>query len=256
MNVLVPFVYYVCLVVYNMRSVGQRAGHSRIGQQNTIIIAMDNIINLGIPHVGEQIFESIDSSELLQYRWVSESWKILSEKLLFKRWQGRLIEAVKRSKIEIVAFLLGRLESEEINEDDCFGFGKTAFMYACKNGQMDIVKLFLEHSNKRNIELNAQNVHGMTGVMYACKKGHTDIVKLILDSSAKIEWNASNISGKTALFIACDFGHFDIVKLLINHSKSIRIDLNTEDYSGLTPLQAAHNKGHNNIVELFLAHSK
>ena len=40
---------------------------------------MEKVINLGIPHVGELIFESIDTPGLFQFALVSETWKILAE---------------------------------------------------------------------------------------------------------------------------------------------------------------------------------
>ena len=54
---------------------------------------MDKIINLGIPHVAELIFESIDTPELFQCALVSETWKILAESDLIKRWKGKMLEA-------------------------------------------------------------------------------------------------------------------------------------------------------------------
>ena len=47
---------------------------SRNDTQNTL--GLNEIINLGIPHVGELIFESIDTPELFQCTLVSETWKV------------------------------------------------------------------------------------------------------------------------------------------------------------------------------------
>ena len=41
-------------------------------------ISLNDVINLGIPHVGELIFESIDTPELLQCALVSEDWEVLA----------------------------------------------------------------------------------------------------------------------------------------------------------------------------------
>ena len=54
---------------------------------------MDKVINLGIPHISELIFESIDTPELFQCALVSETWKILAESDLIKRWKGKMLEA-------------------------------------------------------------------------------------------------------------------------------------------------------------------
>ena len=46
---------------------------------------MDKVINLGIPHIGELIFESIDTPGLIEYLEVSETWKVLAENVLIKK---------------------------------------------------------------------------------------------------------------------------------------------------------------------------
>ena len=40
---------------------------------------MDFIINLGIPHVSEHIFRTIDTATLIRFRQVSKVWKIIIE---------------------------------------------------------------------------------------------------------------------------------------------------------------------------------
>ena len=63
---------------------------------------MDKVINHGIPHVGELIFESIDTPELFQCLLVSETWKVLAENVLIKRWNGKMYEARKKGKTKVV----------------------------------------------------------------------------------------------------------------------------------------------------------
>ena len=46
---------------------------------------METIINLGIPHVGELIFESIDTPGLIECALVSETLKILAESVVLKK---------------------------------------------------------------------------------------------------------------------------------------------------------------------------
>ena len=46
---------------------------------------MDKVINLGIPHVGELIFESIDTPGLINFMEVSQTWRELAENVLVKR---------------------------------------------------------------------------------------------------------------------------------------------------------------------------
>ena len=56
---------------------------------------VDKVINLGIPHVGELIFESIDTSVLIQYLLATKTGKVLAENVLLKRWKGKMLEACK-----------------------------------------------------------------------------------------------------------------------------------------------------------------
>ena len=65
---------------------------------------MDKIINLGIPHVAEQIFESIETQELIECLKVSETWKVLAENVLIKRWKGKMFEACKMAKQKLFNF--------------------------------------------------------------------------------------------------------------------------------------------------------
>ena len=63
------------------------------------------VINLGIPHIGEQVLENIDTDELIKCLKVSETWKILAENVLFKRWKGHIFEACEGGKVEIVKII-------------------------------------------------------------------------------------------------------------------------------------------------------
>ena len=66
---------------------------------------MDKVINLGIPHVGELIFDSIDTPKLFQCALVSDTWKELAENVLIKRWKGKMYEACKNGETKIVQLL-------------------------------------------------------------------------------------------------------------------------------------------------------
>ena len=63
---------------------------------------MEKIIKLGIPHVAELVFDSFDTSDLINYMEVSETWKVLAENVLIKRckrWKGKIFEACKTSTV-------------------------------------------------------------------------------------------------------------------------------------------------------------
>ena len=46
---------------------------------------MEKVINLHIPHVGENIFENIDTDDLIKWLKVSKTWKVLAENVLPKK---------------------------------------------------------------------------------------------------------------------------------------------------------------------------
>ena len=100
---------------------------------------MDKVINLGIPHVGELIFDSIDTPKLFQCALVSDTWKELAENVLIKRWKGKMFEACKNGETKIVQLLFERFNCEEngLNTKDKWGW--TAFMEACHNGHKEVV---------------------------------------------------------------------------------------------------------------------
>ena len=75
---------------------------------------MDKVINLVLPYVGEQVFESLETDTLVQCLEVSEAWKFLATNVLLKRWKSKLYEACKTGKSTIVKLLLEHYNSEEI----------------------------------------------------------------------------------------------------------------------------------------------
>ena len=75
---------------------------------------MDKVINFGIPHVGELIFESIDTPDLVNCMEVSETWKILAENILIKRWKHRMHEACISGETKVVQLLLENFISKEL----------------------------------------------------------------------------------------------------------------------------------------------
>ena len=99
---------------------------------------MDKIINLGIPHVGEEIFERLDTPGLFQCALVSETWKVLAENVLIKRWKGRMFQACNRGYIKVVRLLLDNSNQIDLNARN--SRGQTAFIGACAYGQsIDLV---------------------------------------------------------------------------------------------------------------------
>ena len=155
---------------------------------------MEKVINLGIPHVGENIFENIDTPGLMECALVSKTWETLAYNVLLKRWKGKLIQACESGYVVVVRLLLENLESTELNARD--SNGKTAFMTACINGHKKVVNLILDHALYRNIHLNARCRSGLTAFMEACKSGRTEVVKLSMEhSNRNMDLNAQDEKG-------------------------------------------------------------
>ena len=125
---------------------------------------MNKVFSLGIPHLSELIFDSIDTPGLFKCLEVSQTWKVLALNVLLKRWKGKMFKACKNGETKVVQLLLEYCNSEEsgLNIKDNNRF--TALMVACKNGHIEIIKLFLD-SSERNIDLNARNNIGCTALI-------------------------------------------------------------------------------------------
>jgi len=132
------------------------------------IIDLNSIINLAIPHVGEQIFEGLEMNDLIQCLKVSTTWKILAGKILLPKWKGKLLEACREGKTEIVELLLDNLEdTDEVTGTD------------------ERVETALNSS---------ENDYGFTGLILACVYGHKDVIKVLLHTGAKINFLSRNPS--------------------------------------------------------------
>ena len=148
---------------------------------------MDKVINLGIPHVAEQIFKGFGLEELREFRKVSETWKILTEEiLLFRRWEGKVHLAFTIGKLEVIKVLIKRTDLGQINFNAILN-GKTPLILACQHGHYGIVKLLLDYSDSKPIDFNAKDDQGKTALNWACQNRYRDVVDLLLEHSSKIK---------------------------------------------------------------------
>ena len=182
---------------------------------------MEKIINHGLPHIAEQIFDNINTDGLFQLLKVSKTWEVLAENVLLKRWKGKMLKACQQGESKVVQLLLERCNSEESGLNTKDEHGGTSFMWACRNGHKDVVQLLLEHSGR--IELNARDNDGWTAFMKACYFGHKDVVQLLLDHSERIDLNARSNNGLTAFIVACRQRRKGIVQLLLYFNPDIDI---------------------------------
>ena len=162
---------------------------------------MDRIINLNIPHIGEQIFENFEDEELIRLLSVSETWRVLASNVLLQRWRGRFADACYLASPELVKFLLANLKTEEIwnvHENGC-----TPFQSACLGGNKEIVELILDHPDIKSMDLNAVDENGRTAFQWACCLGHQKVVQLLLDhpNSKNIDFNAVGPDGMHLLIL-------------------------------------------------------
>ena len=211
-------------------------------------------MNIGIPHVGEQILQHLNTDDLIECFKVSKVWKVLAENVFFQRWKGKMMEACRTGRTKTVQLLLDNYLCEEIGLNVKDSSGNTPFALACQHGHTNTVQLLLEYS--ANIDLKAQNNMGWTPIMEACHSGRTEIVKLLLENcdSGKIGLNIKDMDGNTPFMKACKRRSAGVVKLLLNNEvKSINWD--ARDEAGYTPFMIACMKGYVEIVELLLNHT-
>ena len=88
--------------------------------------------------------------------------------------------------------------------------GKSAFMFACKNGHSAVANLLMEHSSKFEIDLNAKDDYGETAFHEACYNYHASTVNQMLiyaqEHPNMLDINAKCNKGNTAFFKASNFG--------------------------------------------------
>ena len=212
---------------------------------------MEKVINLSLPHVSEQIFEECETEDLIQFLEVSETWKILAENVLLRRYSGKMLEAVLTRSTKLVQLLL-----DQSNCDERTHHFKDAYLWACKNevGQ-DIAQLLIDHTENK-IDLKAKDENGWTRFMKACGRGEKHVVQLLLDHpSGNIDYNAKTKRlERTGFSLACCYGQKDVVQMLLDYAKTRKIDLNAKDDNGWTGFTEACYNGHKDIVQLLLDH--
>jgi len=101
---------------------------------------------------------------------------------------------------------------------------------AAKIGAMKLMEFIFRTS----FDLNAKDNHGRTAWHWACINGQTETVQLIVQSSKDfgIDLNAKDNNERTAWQFACQYGQTETVQLIIQSSKDFGIDLNYECGTG------------------------
>ena len=220
---------------------------------------MNEVINLGLPHVAQHIFKHFDNSELVQFLAVSPTWRqLICEEVLVNRVDeednhGRSLFtlACMAGYPDVIEIFLNHSKNQDGINDRCHN-GKTAFMLACEAGHTDVVNILLHHLKSQGISFNAKCNNGMTAFMLACEQGNTAIMQLLMDHSEKKNIKL-NQGFKSAFILACELGKIDDVNLLVN-SNLIHFNLVCEH--GKTGFMHACEQGHIEVVKLLIDHSK
>ena len=200
---------------------------------------MENVINLGIPHVAENIFGNLTDDQLLECLKVSKTWENIAQELLILRWRDDLSVPLCRGLTNIVQGMLEHPKCVNIDWNIILAVKThprsdskiqlTPFMLACHHGMTDIVKLLLSHSHDKRIDLNAKHSLGQTGFVRACFHGHNDVVKLILDQAETLDIDVTDHNANLFLLLTQFFKH-KILKILLSHPNAKNIHMPAPDH--------------------------
>ncbi|KAF3104373.1 hypothetical protein TWF102_003015 [Orbilia oligospora] len=126
--------------------------------------------------------------------------------------------------------------------------GRTAVLFAAKEGYEDIVRVLIESG----ADPEAKNHYGEAAILLAVREGHESIVRILIGISVNLE--VKNDYDETPLFVAARKGHeaeggYEIIaELLIKSGASVE----DKDKDGKTALMAAAGGGYETIAELLI----
>ena len=163
-------------------------------------------------------------------------------------------EAARNGYVKLMEFIL-RTSFDMNTKDD---FERTAWHFACSNGQTETAQVIIKNSKDFSIDLNAKDYNGYTAWHLACKYDKTETAQIIIKNSKDfaIDLNAKNNDGWTAWHLACRVGQTETAQLIIQNSKEFGIDLNAKNNHGWTALHWACFYGRTEIVQMILKNWK
>ena len=144
----------------------------------------------------------------------------------------KLIKASKDGDIVAVRNLIDE-EGADVTASD--SDGRTALIWASRNGHTGIVTTLLEYVEE-GTDVNAKDDHGDTSLHFASENRDTGTVAILLDAGADV--NAKDDHGDTSLHFASYYGHTEIVAMLLENGA----DVNAIDDNGWTALHKAVNQ--------------
>merc|ERR1711860_246899 len=143
-------------------------------------------------------------------------------------------EAAKIGAVKLMEFILRTSYDLNAKNDS----GRTAWHFACRNGETETAELIIQSSKDFGIDLNAKDKRGGTAWHWACHHGQTETAKLIIQSSKDfgIDLNAKDNGGETALHEACINGKTETVQMILKNWKEFGIDIKAQNNEGETAL--------------------
>ena len=236
------------------------------------------------PHLGDNIFQSLDSKSLIKCKEVKRTWKnfITVDKCSYFRviqWYTNCSESLMRKIAEesggaiIILSIIREIYSKfapgtKQHHKYLRRWNMTPLHLAAESGQPGAYHLIMENViNKNPLSMisdaitctymkreNFHAFHEATPLHLAAKNGNLAVCKLIIENIFDKNPTPSSISDEkwmdrsTPLHLAASNGHFSVCELLINSiSKK-----NPEDETGWTPLHSAAQNGHLRVVKLIL----
>lgn len=164
------------------------------------------------------------------------------------------IIACRNGKNQIVEFLLNQ-NQKRINYNATDNIGNSAFMNACKYGNIEVIQTLMKSSESKGIKLNTANHNGRTALHIACmiESNSTEGTIYLLQNLkfTLIEINAIDQRGWTAFHFACKIGKLDVVEEFLSMTR-LDLDFDLPLSDGRTPFHLACIEGHEKIVQLFL----
>jgi ankyrin repeat protein len=141
-----------------------------------------------------------------------------------------LHRATSHGNVAQVKLLLNdkRTEPDTPNSDN-----ESAFVVACKAGNLDMVKAMLEH--REGINFNHVGKHG-TGLSWACRMNNFDMLTALLAEPQRVDINHVDEQLESVLHESCDQSRLSSVIALLTRKD---IALNPQNNRGETPLYQA-----------------
>ena len=180
------------------------------------LLHIDTVINLGLPHIAEQIFKSLNEDDLIHCLKVSKTWMVLAEKVLTEKvllgiWKGQLFDECTKGRIKVVKILLDYGDDTELNATDWVG--RTPFARACEKSHEAVAALLVSHPS---FEVNNVNGNGKTALMWASEKGLDQPVKRLLAKLSISDINKKDRYRITALMYAIKHKNESVAHQLLN----------------------------------------